>query len=92
MFRPLFPLFPPEALESMKHSGMFALSKPGRLEEVLAAAGLNPRDDEVECTILFEAVDAAVRAFVGAGPMALAIEHSGRSRCRRGTWRAGSLH
>jgi hypothetical protein len=62
----------------MKHSGMFALSEPGKLEEVLAAAGLNPRDDdEVVCTISFEAVDAAVRAFVGAGATALAIQHSG---------------
>jgi SAM-dependent methyltransferase len=78
MFKPLLPLFPPEALENMKHSGMFALSEPGRLEQVIAAAGLNPRDDdEVECTILFEGVDSAVRAFMGAGPTALAIQHSG---------------
>jgi SAM-dependent methyltransferase len=78
VFKPLFPLFPPEALESMKHSGMFALSEPGRLEEVLAAARLNLRDDdEVECTIRFAGLDAAVRAFIGAGPTAIAIQHSG---------------
>jgi hypothetical protein len=58
---------------------MFALSQPGRLEEALAAAGLTAReDDEVTCTIVFEQVEAAVRAFVGAGPTALAIQHAGR--------------
>ena len=29
VFKPLFPLFSPEAPESMKHSGMFALSELG---------------------------------------------------------------
>ena len=78
VFLPLFPLFPPEALESMRHSGMFALSQPGRLEEALAAAGLAAREDtEVDCPIRFEDVDGAVRAFLGAGPMARAIQHSG---------------
>jgi hypothetical protein len=57
---------------------MFALSEPGRLEEVLVAAGLHPRDDEeVECTIRFEDVDTAARAFIGAGPTALAVQQSG---------------
>ena len=78
VFKPLFPLFPPEALESMKHSGMFALSEPGKLEDVLAAAGLRvDEDDEVERMIIFEEAAGAVRAFVGAGPTALAIGHSG---------------
>lgn len=62
----------------MKQSGMFALSEPARLEEVLTSAGLELRDDdELECTISFEDVDTAVRAFVGAGPTALAVQHSG---------------
>jgi SAM-dependent methyltransferase len=79
VFQPLFPLFPPEVLESMRQSGMFALSQPGRLEEVLTAAGLRPRDDEeVACPIRFEDADTAVRAFVGAGPTALAIQRSGQ--------------
>jgi hypothetical protein len=78
VFKPLFPLFPPEALESMKHSGMFALSEPGRLEEVLDAAGLTvDEDDEIETLIVFDDVAGAVRAFVGAGPTALAIGYSG---------------
>ena len=78
VFKPLFPLFPPEALESMKHSGMFALSEPGKLEEVLDAAGLTvDEDDELEKVIVFDDAAGAVRAFVGSGPMALAIGHSG---------------
>jgi SAM-dependent methyltransferase len=78
VFKPLFPLFPPEALESMKHSGMFALSEPGKLEEVLDAAGLTvDEDDEIEKVIVFDDAAGAMRAFVGAGPTALAIGHSG---------------
>jgi hypothetical protein len=78
VFKPLFPFFPPEALESMKHSGMFALSEPGKLEEVLAAVGLTVHeDDEIESLIVFDDAAGAVRAFVGAGPTALAIGHSG---------------
>ena len=78
VFKPLFPLFPPEALESMKHSGMFALSEPGKLEEALAAAGLTVHeDDEIESLIVLDDTAGAVRAFVGAGPTALAIGHSG---------------
>jgi SAM-dependent methyltransferase len=78
VFQPLFPLFPAEALEAMRQSGMFALSGPGRLEEVLAASGLEPReDDDVESLTLFRDADTALRAFAGAGPTALAIRQSG---------------
>ena len=42
VFKPVFPLFAANALESMKGSGMFALSEPGKLEDVLAAAALAP--------------------------------------------------
>ena len=78
VFKPLFPLFPPEALEGMKNSGMFALSEPGKLEEVLAGAGLTVHEeDEIESLIVFDDAAGAVRAFVGAGPTALAIGHSG---------------
>jgi SAM-dependent methyltransferase len=78
VFQPVFPLFDPRALESMRQSGMFALSHPGQLEEVLTAAGLRSRDDdELRWEILFENVDTAVRAFLGAGPTALAIQHAG---------------
>jgi SAM-dependent methyltransferase len=78
VFTQLFPLFPREALESMKQSGMFALSEPGKLDDLLAIAGLAAdHDDEIECPISFDHSDTAVRAFTGAGPMALAIQNSG---------------
>jgi SAM-dependent methyltransferase len=77
VFKALFPFSPPEALESMKHSGMFALAEPGKLEEVLDAAGLIvDEDDEIETPIVFDDAAGAVRAFAGAGPTALAIGHS----------------
>jgi SAM-dependent methyltransferase len=78
VFKPVFPLFAAEALEAMKGSGMFALSEPGRLEEVLASADLTPYgDEEIECPIAFSTVEAAELAFLGAGPTQLAIAHSG---------------
>lgn len=78
VFKPIAPLFPAQALENMKESGMFALSQPGRLEEAFAAAGLTVHDDdEIECSIVFDDADVAARAFIGAGPMALAIDRSG---------------
>ena len=78
VFKPLLPLFPPAALEGMRDSGMFALSEPGRLDEALADAALTVvEDDEIEFPVAFDSVDSAARAFVGAGPMALAIGRSG---------------
>lgn len=78
VFKPLFPLFPPDALQSMKRSGMFALSEPGALDDVLAATGLNVHtDEEIDCPVGFGDADTAGRAFIGAGPMQLAIEHAG---------------
>jgi SAM-dependent methyltransferase len=80
VYTPVFPLFPDEALASMKGSGMFALSEPGALEAALASAELTGHEDEtIECPILFEDVDAAERAFLGAGPTQLAIRHSGEA-------------
>jgi hypothetical protein len=79
VFKPLFPLFPQEALENMKHSGMFALSEPGTLDDLLAATGLVAQDDdEIECPVAFDDTEAAARAFIGAGPMQLAVRHSGK--------------
>ena len=47
---------------------MFALSEPGKLEDALASAGLNPyEDEEIECPIVFADAEAAERAFLGAG-------------------------
>jgi ubiquinone/menaquinone biosynthesis C-methylase UbiE len=80
VFKPMFPLFADEALERMKHSGMFALSEPGKLEEALADAALTMyEDDEIDCPIAFEDVEAAQRAFMGAGPTQLAIGTSGEA-------------
>lgn len=77
VFAPVFPLFPPEALQSMKHSGMFALSEPGRLDDLLTAVGLAlQEDEEVDSLVGFDDTRTAVRAFIGAGPMQLAIRHS----------------
>ncbi|MGH9213441.1 MAG: class I SAM-dependent methyltransferase [Acidimicrobiales bacterium] len=78
VFKPLFPLFPPAALDDMRHSGMFALSEPGSLDEALSKATLTVvEDDEIECPVAFDSLDSAARGFVGAGPMALAIGRSG---------------
>lgn len=78
VFQQLFPLFPSEALESMRQSGIFALSAPGKLDETLAGSGLTIyEDEEIETPIVFDSTDTAVRAFVGAGPTQVAIEQSG---------------
>jgi SAM-dependent methyltransferase len=80
VFKPVFPLFAEDALASMKESGMFALSEPGKLEDVLSAARLTAfKDEEIECPIVFEDAAAAERAFMGAGPTQLAIQNSGEA-------------
>jgi SAM-dependent methyltransferase len=80
VFKPVFPLFRPEALETMKGSGMFALSEPGKLEDALASASLIAyEDEEIECPIVFGDAKAAERAFLGAGPTQLAIGHAGEA-------------
>jgi SAM-dependent methyltransferase len=78
VFAPLAGLFPDGVLDGMRASGMFALSQPGRLEDVLTEAGLHVRrDDEIDSPAVFADADTAVRAFSAAGPMAAAIRHSG---------------
>jgi hypothetical protein len=78
VFKPLLPLFTTAALAGMKQSGIFALSEPGKLDRTLDTAGLTAvDDDEIEMSIVFDDADAAERAFVGAGPTALAIRNSG---------------
>ena len=80
VFKPVFPLFAEEAVESLGKSGMFALSEPGKLEETLAAAALTAyEDDEIECPIALEDAAAAERAFLAAGPTQLAIGNSGEA-------------
>lgn len=78
VFRPVFPLFPEDGLAKLQNSGIFALSKPGQLDEVLNEAGLTIRGDtELDCPVVFRSLDEAVWAFVEAGPTALAISHAG---------------
>jgi predicted N-acetyltransferase YhbS len=78
VFRRLFPLFPPEALEGFQRSGIFALSEPGALDRSLLAAGLRTEEDEeLSSHVLFPDAEAATRAFLGAGPTGLALRRSG---------------
>lgn len=80
-FKPLLPLFPPEERARLKESGIFALSEPGKLENELAAAGMVVKEStDVECPVVFDSMETGVRAFVGAGPTMLAIQHSGENQ------------
>lgn len=80
VFAPLAGLFPAGSLDGMRASGMFTLSQPGQLEEVLNTAGLHVRrDDEINSPTEFPDTDTAVRAFRAAGPIAVAVRHSGDS-------------
>ena len=89
VFAPLMALFSPEVLPSLKRSGMFALSAPGRLEEALASAGMTIGHDEtVEATVVFSDAAAAVGAFLSAGATALAVEHSGQPAVERALYEA----
>lgn len=80
VFAALATLLPPESLSSLKRSGMYALSAPGMLEEMLFRTGMRSRSDEtIEATSVFPDTEAAVGAFLSAGATALAIRHSGQS-------------
>jgi SAM-dependent methyltransferase len=58
--------------------GPFALAAPGKLEELLGAAGLTAAGSgEVEQHFSFPDLDVAVRAQLTSGPARLAIEHAG---------------
>jgi SAM-dependent methyltransferase len=79
VFAALAPLLPPEALPSLKRSGMYALSAPGTLEETLSRGGMSPRSDEtIEASMVFPDIGSAVGAFLSAGATALATRHSGQ--------------
>ena len=89
VFAALTTLLPPEALPILKRSGMYALSAPGTLEEVLTAAGMSPRSDQtIEATTVFPDSATAVRAFLSAGATALAIRHSGESAVEKAVYAA----
>lgn len=58
--------------------GPFALSAPGKLEELASAAGLEPhRADEVPTPFRYPDIETAVRAQLASGPARKAIEHAG---------------
>jgi SAM-dependent methyltransferase len=64
--------------------GPFALSGPGRLEELAEAAGLVPeRADEVPTPLIYPDLDTAVRTQLSSGPARLAIEHAGQPATRK---------
>jgi SAM-dependent methyltransferase len=80
VFTPMMALFPPELLPTLKRSGMFALSAPGKLDEALAAAGLTPRrDDTIEATASFPDAPTALAACLSAGATSLALQHADRT-------------
>jgi SAM-dependent methyltransferase len=58
--------------------GPFALSAPGKLEELVGVAGLTPqRADEVPTPFIYPDLDTAVRAQLASGPARRAIENVG---------------
>jgi hypothetical protein len=80
VFATLMPLLPSEARSILKRSGMYALSAPGALDELLATAGMIPRSDEtIGATTVFTEAGAAVEAFLSAGATELAVRYSGQS-------------
>jgi SAM-dependent methyltransferase len=59
--------------------GPFALSEPGKLEELVAAAGLAPKHaEEVEVAFVFDDLDTAVRGHLSSGPAQRAVQVAGR--------------
>jgi SAM-dependent methyltransferase len=59
--------------------GPFALSEPGKLEELLAAGGLSPKHaDEVAVAFVAPDLDTAVRGHLSSGPARRAIQVAGR--------------
>ena len=80
VFATLMPLLPSQTRLILKSSGMYALSAPGALDEVLATAGMTPRSDEtINATTVFADAAAAVEAFLSAGATELAVQYSGQS-------------
>ena len=64
-------------------AGPFALSEPGRLEELVESAGLRPeRAAEVPAAFAYPDLETALRAQLSSGPARRAIEHAGESATR----------
>jgi SAM-dependent methyltransferase len=63
--------------------GPFALSEPGKLEELAQAAGLTPeRSEEVPTTFTYPDLETAIRAQLSSGPARRVIEHAGEPAIR----------
>jgi SAM-dependent methyltransferase len=64
--------------------GPFALSAPGKLEELAERAGLVPeRADEVPTPLIYPDLDTAVRTQLSSGPARMAIEYAGEPAARK---------
>lgn len=64
-------------------AGPFALSQPGRLEELVTAAGLTPDSiGDVATPYVYPDLDTAVRAQLSSGPAQRAIEYAGEHPTR----------
>jgi SAM-dependent methyltransferase len=64
--------------------GPFALSAPGKLEELARRAGLVPESaDEVPTPLIYPDLDTAVRTQLSSGPARMAIEHAGEPATRQ---------
>lgn len=60
-------------------AGPFALSAPGRLEELLSSAGLHPTSSgEVPTPFIFPDMETAIRGNLATGPAQRAIQEAGR--------------
>ena len=71
-------LFAAEDLAALRTSGMYALSPADALEEAMDIAGLRVRDDaEVDSSAVLADTETAVRAFLAAGAVGLAVRQSG---------------
>lgn len=84
---PVFRLLPPAPPGA---EGPFALGEPGRVEALLARAGLTPLSSgEAACPFIFPDLETAVRALTSAGVMVAAGERAGDEAVRRAV--AGAL-
>jgi SAM-dependent methyltransferase len=64
--------------------GPFALSAPGKLEELAERAGLVPeRADEVPTPLIYPDLDTAMRTQLSSGPARMAIEYAGEPATRK---------
>lgn len=64
--------------------GAFALSAPGKVEAVMAQAGLQSMNcGAVECPFVYPDAETAWRGLSGAGPYVAAIRHCGEEKVKR---------